>query len=89
MDVDKTNPYVGEQITASYKLYTRLPMTVNLTQLPSLNGFWSQDFQIPNPPKAREEIVNGQRYQVFLLKRSALFPQQDGNLNWMPPKPKG
>lgn len=89
VDVDKTNPYVGEQITASYKLYTRLPMTVNLTQLPSLNGFWSQDFQIPNPPKAREEIVNGQRYQVFLLKRSALFPQQDGSLELDAAKAEG
>lgn len=89
VDVDKTNPYAGEQITASYKLYTRLPMTVNLTQLPSLNGFWSQDFQIPNPPKAREEIVNGQRYQVFLLKRSALFPQQDGALELDAAKAEG
>lgn len=89
VEVDKTNPYVGEQITASYKLYTRLAMSVNLTQLPSLNGFWSQDFQIPNPPKPREEIVNGQRYQVFLLKKSALFPQQDGTLELDAAKAEG
>jgi len=80
VEVDKTNPHVGEQITASYKLYTRLAMSVNLTGLPSLNGFWSQDFQIPNPPKPTEEVINGQRYQVFLLKKTALFPQQDGTL---------
>lgn len=89
VEVDKTNPYVGEQITASYKLYTRLAMSVNLTQLPSLNGFWSQDFQIPNPPKPREEVINGQRYQVFLLKKSALFPQQDGSLELDPAKAEG
>ncbi|WP_118974347.1 BatD family protein [Taibaiella koreensis] len=89
VEVDKTNPYVGEQITASYKLYTRLAMSVNLTQLPSLNGFWSQDFQIPNPPKPREEIVNGQRYQVFLLKKTALFPQQDGTLELDAAKAEG
>lgn len=89
VEVDKTNPHVGEQITASYKLYTRLAMSVNLTQLPSLNGFWSQDFQIPNPPKPREEIVNGQRYQVFLLKKSALFPQQDGTLELDAAKAEG
>ena len=89
VEVDKTNPYQGEQITASYKLYTRLPMSVNLTQLPSLNGFWSQDFQIPNPPKPREEVVNGQRYQVFLLKKSALFPQQDGALELDAAKAEG
>ncbi len=89
VEVDKTNPYQGEQITASYKLYTRLPMSVNLTQLPSLNGFWSQDFQIPNPPKAREEIVNGKKYQVFLLKKSALFPQQSGALELDAAKAEG
>lgn len=80
VQVDKTNPHVGEQITASYKLYTRLAMSVSLTGLPALNGFWSQDFQIANPPKPTEEVINGQRYQVFLLKKSALFPQQDGTL---------
>lgn len=89
VQVDKTNPHVGEQITASYKLYTRLAMSVNLTQLPSLNGFWSQDFQIPNPPKPTEEIVNGERYQVFLLKKSALFPQQDGTLELDAAKAEG
>jgi tetratricopeptide (TPR) repeat protein len=78
--VDNTHPYVGEQITASYKLYTRLPMNMSLTQLPSLNGFWSEDFDIPNPPRPHEEIVDGKPYQVFLLKKSALFPQQTGKL---------
>lgn len=89
VQVDKTNPYVGEQITASYKLYTRLAMNVSLTQLPSLNGFWSQDFQIPKELKPTEEVINGQHYQVFLLKKSALFPQQDGTLTLDPAKGEG
>lgn len=89
VEVDKTQPYVGEQITVSYKLYTRLPMSVSLTQLPSLNGFWSQDFQIPNPPKAKEETVNGLPYQVFLLKKTALFPQQAGDLELDAAKAEG
>jgi hypothetical protein len=89
VEVDKTNPHVGEQITATYKLYTRLAMSVNLTGLPALNGFWSQDFQIPNPPKPTEEVVNGQRYQVFVLKKTALFPQQDGMLTLDAAKAEG
>jgi hypothetical protein len=89
VEVDKTNPHVGEQITASYKLYTRLAMQVSLTALPSLNGFWAQDFQIPNPPKPTEEVVNGQRYQVFVLKKTALFPQQDGALTLDAAKAEG
>lgn len=80
VDVDKRNVTKGEQITASYKMYTRLPMQVNLTKLPSLNGFWSQDFKIPQPPQPVKEIYNGKEYQVFEIKRTALFPTQTGTL---------
>lgn len=89
VDVDKTNVALGEQITAVYKLYTRLPMQVNLTKLPSLNGFWSQDFKIPQPPKPTREILNGKEYQVFILKKSALFPTQAGVLNLDPAQAEG
>jgi hypothetical protein len=80
VDVDKKVVQVGEQLTATYKLYTRTPMQMNLSKLPSLNGFWSQDFAIPNPPSPFREIVDGVEYQVFLLKKSALFPTQSGTL---------
>ena len=36
VDVDKKEVALGEQVTAVYKLYTRMPMQVNLTKLPSL-----------------------------------------------------
>jgi hypothetical protein len=80
VNVDKTNVKLGEQVTASYKLYSRLPMEVNLTKLPSLIGFWSQDFKIPSDPKPTKEIVNGKEYSVFEIKRTALFPTQIGKL---------
>lgn len=89
VDVDKTNVALGEQITAVYKLYTRLPMQVNLTKLPSLIGFWSQDFKIPQPPKPTREILNGKEYQVFILKKSALFPTQAGTLTLDPAQAEG
>src|SRR5690606_35872390 len=80
VEVDKKDVYVGEQITASYKLYTSLTMSISLSHLPSLNGIWSEDFSITKVPKQTEEIINGRKYQVFLLKKSALFPQQTGRL---------
>lgn len=88
--VDKSKVYVGEQITASYKLYARLPMNVNISKLPSLNGFWTQDFDMPGGKITPvEEVVNGQRYQVFTLKKSALFPQQTGTLELDPAEAEG
>lgn len=78
--VDKNKVHVGEQITASYKLYTRVAMNMGISKLPSLNGFWTQDFDIPKNIRPVEETYNGKKYQVFLLKKSALFPQQTGTL---------
>ena len=80
VETDKRTVHLGEQVTVSYKLYTRLPMEINLTKLPSLNGFWSQDFKIPQPPKPVKEIYNGKEFQVFEIKRTALFPTQTGDL---------
>lgn len=80
--VDKNDVYVGEQITATYKLYARIPMNASISKLPSLNGFWTQDFDIPSGRNVKPvtEVYNGQEYQVFTLKKSALFPQQTGTL---------
>ena len=88
--VDKNKAYVGEQITASYKLYARIPMNVGISKLPSLNGFWTQDFDIPKGNvQPTEEIIDGKKYQVFLLKKSALFPQQTGSLVLDPAEAEG
>lgn len=88
--VDKEKVHVGEQITASYKLYSRIPMNCSISKLPSLNGFWTQDFEMPKGNmKPSEEIIDGKKYQVFTLKKSALFPQQAGTLELDPAEAEG
>jgi hypothetical protein len=89
VDVDKRAVRMGEQVTALYKLYARIPMQVSISKLPSLNGFWTQDFDLPKQPKPVEEIVDGKRYQMFVLKKSALFPQQSGSLILDPAEAEG
>lgn len=86
---DKNKVKIGEQVTISYKLYSRIPMQMGISKLPSLNGFWTQDFEIPKQMKPTEEVLDGKKYQVFLLKKSALFPQQTGNLELDPAEAKG
>lgn len=82
VNVDKTKVRLGEQITATYKLYSRIPMQAALAKLPSLNGFWTQDFELlkDQSQKPVPETVNGVQYQTFTVKKSALFPQQTGTL---------
>lgn len=86
---DRSKVHLGEQVTISYKLYSRIPMQVAISKLPSLNGFWTQDFDIPKQAKPTEEVLDGKKYQVFLLKKSALFPQQTGTLELDPAEAKG
>lgn len=86
--VDKTNVYEGEQITATYKLYYRVNIVnYQFDKLPSLNGFWSQNFDLPQRA-ASQENINGIVYNVAELKRVALFPQQNGTLTIDPIKMK-
>jgi len=81
--VDKNNPYQGEQITVTYKLYTRTNrlQVAQPEKIPSYPGFWSQDLlkdatQYPQ----YSEVINGKKYIVAELRKAALFPQKSGTL---------
>jgi len=81
--VDKNNPYQGELITVTFKLYTptnRLQIDAP-EKIPSYPGFWAQDLlkdatQYPQ----YTETVNGKRYIVAELRKAALYPQKSGPL---------
>lgn len=88
-EVDNKNPYLGQQINVVYKLYTRLRMSLSPTSLPVLNGFWSQDQQREPDVNPVQENFNGKRYNVFVLRKTALFPQQSGMLRLDPAKAEG
>jgi hypothetical protein len=80
VNVDRTKVNLGEQITVTYKMYARVAMQAGISKLPSLNGFWTQDFDLPKDQKPQLETLNGIQYNTFTLKKSALFPQQTGTL---------
>ncbi|MBW8686032.1 BatD family protein [Chitinophaga rhizophila] len=84
VDVDKTTLYEGEQLTATYKLYTRLPTNSSVTKVPAFKGFSAKDIELPNPPQASDEMVNGVRYRVFTIRKTLLFPLQSGTLELDP-----
>ena len=79
--VDKARVYQGEQITATYKIYTRVNViNYSMTKVPSLTGFWSEELDIPKQVQLSTEVVNGKQYRVGILKKAALFPQRSGTL---------
>ena len=81
--VDKTEPYEGEQVTATIYLYTRH----NLQQVPavqaeaSTDGMWVQDLLSPTRSlEPTRQIVNGHGFWVYVLRRFAGFPLRTGDL---------
>lgn len=84
VDVDKTDVYVGQQITATYKLYTRLPTSSQVTKVPSFTGFSAHDIKLSNPPRPMVEQLNGVSFRAFTLRKTMLFPLRAGTLSLDP-----
>jgi len=78
--VTKRKVYQGEQIIATYKLYTRVSLAGNeLIKNADLNGFWSQEIDFGESVWTKE-IIGGYRYSVAKIREIVLFPQRSGKL---------
>jgi hypothetical protein len=84
--VDKTKAYKGEQVTVTYKLYTRLSIAsqMGVNKLPQYQGFWAEELETTGNINFTTEIIGGQQFRVGILKRVALFPTQTGSLEVTP-----
>jgi len=84
--VDKSRAYLGEQITVTYKLYTRLNIAaqMSISKLPQYNGFWAEELETSRNLTFSTEVVDGKKYSVAVLKKAALFPSQTGKLEITP-----
>jgi len=84
--VDKTKPYKGEQVTVTYKLYTRLSIAsqMGVNKLPQYQGFWAEELETTGNINFTTEIVGGKQFRVGVLKKVALFPTQTGSLEVTP-----
>ncbi|MAZ37875.1 MAG: hypothetical protein CL842_10535 [Crocinitomicaceae bacterium] len=79
--VNKRSSYIGEQITATYKIYTRLSIVDNaIDRLPSFNGFYSQDIDQTGQGNLKPEIVNGVQFNTAIIKQVVLSPQRAGEI---------
>lgn len=81
VEVDKTEVYEGEQITANWYIYTRGQLeSLDRAKFPDLRGFWKEIIEEVPSIQFYEEIVNGVPYRKALLASHALFPIKAGNL---------
>jgi oxygen tolerance protein BatD len=71
----------GEQLTVTYKLYTKLNISSpQISKLPTFNGFWSEDLETSQNIQFKIEMYNNERYRAATIKRVALFPTKSGEL---------
>lgn len=84
-EVNRTRVYQGEQITVTYKIYTRVRIVnYSINKIPAMTGFWGEDIEVPQQIILTNEVVDGKQYQVGVLKKMALFPTQNGKLEIQP-----
>jgi hypothetical protein len=81
IEVSKRNAYLGEKITATLKIYTRVSI-VNFDdwKMPSFEGFWMKEPNSDRQIQLQNETVDGVLYQAGVIKDVILYPQKSGEI---------
>jgi len=80
-ELNQASACPGQQVTLSYQLYTQVGINgIQIQDNPALSGFWVEDIEVEKNPKGILKIVNGREYQVFTIKKQALFATATGKL---------
>lgn len=83
--VNKKQCYVGEQMTLTQKIYTRIDLRgIQSVKFPHLEGFWSKNQENHNNIQLHIENIDGINYYVGEISTQYIFPQRSGNLT-IPP----
>lgn len=87
-EISKTNPYLNEAITVSYKLYVsnEVSITSNWREIdtPKYADFWSQTIDTKGNYKIYEGTFRGEPYRYVVLRTTVLYPQKSGELDIEP-----
>jgi hypothetical protein len=80
--LDKKEAYIGEQITATVKIYTK----TNLSGIdqgfkgPDFTGFFTEPFETPPLQNLQREAVDGDIYFTGLIRKLVIIPQKTGEI---------
>jgi hypothetical protein len=77
--LSKTKCYLGEQVTITQKVYSRVDLRgFQNVKFPPYNGFWAQQENTNQQINLKQENVNGVNYYVADYNKVYLFPQRVG-----------
>ena len=78
---DRSEVYVGEQVTVTYTLYTTEQVgALSIKDAPAFSGFWVDNLYEAKQLDYQPTTVRGRRYYAAVIRRVALFPTQAGEL---------
>ena len=80
VSANKTHVYEQEPILLTYKVYTQVNLTQLNGKMPDLNGFHSQEVELPQQKTFHNEIVNGRNYRCVTWSQYVMYPQMTGKL---------
>lgn len=87
-EISKTNPYLNEAITVTYKLYVSHDVSITSQwreiDTPKYADFWSQNIDNRNNYKVYDGKYNGEDYRYVVLRTTVLYPQKTGELEIEP-----
>ncbi len=86
--ISNSNPYVGEQVIVTYKLYLgpqAYRYREQITTRPTAQGFWTYDLSPKDGNLAKkEEVIDGKKFLVIDMYSMAVYPQKSGKLTISP-----
>ncbi len=80
--LNKSSAYVGEQVTAYVKVYTKLRLSGidNSFKGPDFTGFYIQNVDVPDLRSLEPEEIGGVTYYSGVLRKLILIPQTSGEI---------
>lgn len=79
--VDKRKCYVGEPVTATFKLYSRLESKSDIVKNPGFYGFTVFDVVNLSDRIVGSEKINGKMFDVHTIRKVQLYPLSAGRFN--------
>lgn len=76
---NKTECFVGEAVIITYNLLTQTSIqNISLSEPPTYDGFWVENFQMPQNPEGRRVEIDGKQFVLYTIKKDLLFPNSEG-----------
>lgn len=82
LHVDKHSAFIGEQIVAWVKVYTKIQLSGlgDGYKGPEFTGFYKQPVEVPRLSNLEPENMGGEIYYTGMIQKVVLYPQKTGEL---------